>query len=132
VIPAAARDLSDRIRVVVADDNPLFTQALSGILEVDERLEVIGVATDGREAVDLAISLTPDVVLMDISMPLMDGFEATKRIRQARPNACVLMLTGSDASEDVNQARAAGAAGYVTKDRLEEELLDAILELVAR
>ena len=130
--PAAAKTFPNRVRVLIADDHRLFAEAVSGILAVDERIEVIGIATDGKQAVEMAISLTPDVTLMDISMPLMDGFEATRLIRAARPNACVLMLTGSDASEDVNQARSAGAAGYVTKDRLEEELVGAILNLASR
>jgi DNA-binding NarL/FixJ family response regulator len=132
MIPSTATQLSERIRVLIADDQPLFTEALSGILAVDDRIEVIGTAKNGREAVDMAVSLTPDVTLMDISMPRMDGFEATRRIRRARPNACVLMLTGSDSREDINQARASGAAGYVTKDRLDEQLLGAILDLAPR
>jgi two-component system, NarL family, nitrate/nitrite response regulator NarL len=130
--PAAAKNFPDDVRVLIADDHRLFAEAVSGILAGDDRIEVVGIAGDGRQAVELAVSLTPDVTLMDISMPMMDGFEATRRIRAVRPNACVLMLTGSDASEDVSRALAAGAAGYVTKDRLEEELVGAILDLASR
>jgi two-component system, NarL family, nitrate/nitrite response regulator NarL len=82
--------------------------------------------------VQLASSLDPDIVLMDISMPVMDGFEATRRLREHDPEACVLMLTGSNARVDVDKARKAGASGYVTKDRIAAELIDAILEVVTR
>ena len=69
---------------------------------------------------------------MDIAMPIMDGFEATRQIRRQRPGSCVLMLTGSNSRTDVDRAREAGAAGYVTKDRIAAELIEAILEIVAR
>ena len=77
----------------------------------------------------LARELDPDVILMDIAMPGMDGFEATKRIREHKHDACVLILTGSDSRADVDHARKAGAAGYVTKDRIAAELIDAIVEV---
>ena len=80
----------------------------------------------------LALRLQPDVTLMDIAMPIMDGFQATKQIRKQWPNACILMLTGSNSRTDVDRARESGAAGYVTKDRIAAELIDAILEVVAR
>jgi CheY-like chemotaxis protein len=69
---------------------------------------------------------------MDIAMPVMDGFQATQQIRKRQPKACVLMLTGSNSRTDVDRARAAGAAGYVTKDRIAAELVEAILEVVDR
>jgi DNA-binding NarL/FixJ family response regulator len=128
----AAVTKSPKIRVLIADDHRLFTQALEAILDTDRRLEVAGHAADGAEAVQLAISLDPDVILMDISMPNMDGFQATKHIRKQRPDACILMLTGSNSRTDVDRARAAGAAGYVTKDRIAAELIDAIIEVVSR
>jgi DNA-binding NarL/FixJ family response regulator len=98
----------------------------------DERLEVAGHARDGAEAVKLASTLDPDVVLMDIAMPVMDGFQATQQIHQQLPKARILMLTGSNARTDVDRARAAGAAGYVTKDRIAAELVEAIVEVVER
>ena len=120
------------IRVLIADDHRLFAQALEAILARDKRLEVVGDARDGREAVELAGELRPDVVLMDIAMPVMDGFQATREIRKLIPGACVLMLTGSNSRSDVDRARKAGAAGYVTKDRIAAELIDAIMEVVSR
>ena len=128
----AAVNVPDRIRVLIADDHRLFGQALEAILATDDRLEVVGHAGDGSEAVQLALAVEPDVILMDISMPIMDGFQATKQIREQEPHACILMLTGSNSRRDVNRARKAGAAGYVTKDRIAAELIDAILEVIAR
>jgi len=82
--------------------------------------------------VRLAQELKPDIVLMDISMPVMDGIEAVRAIRRSDGNACILMLTGSNSRSDVDRARKAGAAGYVTKDRIAAELIDAIVGLAAR
>jgi two-component system NarL family response regulator len=128
----AAAHVPAKVRVLIADDHRLFAEALEAILATDDRIEVVGHAHDGMEALELWRSLRPTVTLMDISMPMMDGFEATIRIRDYDPRACVLMLTGSNARSDVDRARQAGAAGYVTKDRIAAELIDAILELVGR
>jgi DNA-binding NarL/FixJ family response regulator len=120
------------IRVLIADDHRLFAEALEAILADDERISVVGHAGDGGEAVRLAADLDPDVVLMDISMPVMDGIEAAEAIRAAGKDTCILMLTGSNSRADVDRARQAGAAGYVTKDRIAAELIDAIVEIAAR
>jgi two-component system nitrate/nitrite response regulator NarL len=122
----------DHIRVLIADDHSLFAEALQAILGTDARFEVVALARNGRQAVDLAVELEPDVTLMDISMPVLDGFEATKELRKRVPGTRVLMLTGSNSRVDVDRARASGAAGYITKDRIAGELIDAILEVVAR
>ncbi len=127
----AAANVPEGIRVLIADDHRLFGQALESILATDDRLEVVGHAGDGSEAVQLALAVDPDVILMDISMPIMDGFQATKQIRKQRPHARVLMLTASNSRTDLDRARKAGAAGYVTKDRIAAELIDAIIEVVA-
>jgi CheY-like chemotaxis protein len=119
------------VKVLIADDHRLFAEALSAILSADERIEVVGLAASGDDAVVQAGRFEPDVVLMDISMPGLDGLEATREILDRRPDARVLMVTGSDAQEDVDAARGAGAAGYVTKDRIAAELVHAILEAVA-
>jgi DNA-binding NarL/FixJ family response regulator len=127
----AAVNVPEGIRVLIADDHRLFGQALESILATDDRLEVVGHAGDGSEAVELALAVDPDVILMDIAMPIMDGFQATKQIRKQRPQARVLMLTASNSRTDLDRARKAGAAGYVTKDRIAAELIDAIIEVVA-
>jgi DNA-binding NarL/FixJ family response regulator len=131
-VEAAAGKVNDRIRVLIADDHRLFAEALEAILAGESSIEVVGRARNGAEALDLALALDPDVVLMDISMPVMDGVEATRRIREARPSACVLMLTGSNAAADIDRSRDAGAAGYLTKDRIASELVEAILEAAGR
>jgi two-component system NarL family response regulator len=125
----AAASLSAPIRVLIADDHRLFAEALEAILSGDKRIKVVAQAGDGSEAVRLAGELRPDVVLMDISMPVMDGIDAARAIRADRPDACILMLTGSNSRADVDRARQAGAAGYVTKDRIAAELIDAIVEI---
>ena len=127
-----AAAVSNKIRVLIADDHRLFAETLEALLTTDERISVVGAARDGKEAVRLWRKLRPDVILMDISMPIMDGFEATRRIRQESEDARVLMLTGSNARTDVDRARKAGAAGYVTKDRIAAELIGAIVEVVDR
>ena len=116
------------VRVLIADDHLLFAEALEAILSLDGRIQVIGRAADGPEAVDLAGSLHPDVVLMDLSMPGVDGFEATERILADDGHTNVLVLSGSADPADVAKARTAGAVGYITNDRIAEKLLDAILE----
>jgi DNA-binding NarL/FixJ family response regulator len=117
---------SPPLTVLIADDNGLFASALHGILETDASIEVVGHAADGEEAIRLATELTPDVVLMDLSMPRVDGLEATRRVRAAIPEMAVVVLTGSLDTADAERAVEAGAAGYVTKDRILEELVAAI------
>ena len=118
--------------MLIADDHLLFAEALAAILATDKRFEVVGQAHNGEEAVQLAAAEKPDVVVMDISMPKLDGVEAAKRITTKRRSARVLMLTGSSSSADVARAREAGVAGYVTKDRIASELVDSILEAAGR
>jgi DNA-binding NarL/FixJ family response regulator len=120
------------IRVLIADDHRLFAEALEAILAVDDRIVVVGLANDGLEAVRLAKELEPEVVLMDISMPMLDGIEAARQIRSGGRGASILMLTGSNSRSDVDRARKAGAAGYVTKDKIASELIDAIVEISVR
>jgi two-component system, NarL family, nitrate/nitrite response regulator NarL len=120
------------LRVLIADDHRLFAEALEAILATDERIEVVGRASDGEQAVKLAQKLDPDIVLMDVSMPVLDGFEATREIRAASDGVHVLMLTGSNSRADVDRSREAGASGYVTKDRIASELVGAIVELTHR
>jgi two-component system, NarL family, nitrate/nitrite response regulator NarL len=123
---------SKPLRVLIADDHRLFAEALQAILASDERIEVVGQASDGGEAVALARTLDPDVVLMDVSMPVLDGFEATREIRAASDSTHVLMLTGSNSRADVDRSREVGASGYVTKDRIASELVAAIVEVARR
>jgi len=123
---------ADRVRVLIADDQRLFAEALEAILATDGRIQVVGRAGNGEAAVDLARDERPDVVLMDIAMPVMDGIRATEVIREDVPEARVIVLTGSDAPQDVSRARAAGAAGFVTKDQIAGDLVRAILDAAAK
>jgi len=118
------------IRVLIADDHSLFAEALEAILGSDERFEILALVANGRQAVDMVESLEPDVVLMDISMPVLDGFAATEELQKKSPRTPVLMLTGSNSRGDVDRARVSGAVGYVTKDRIAGDLIDAILDVV--
>ena len=118
---------NNRCRVLIADDHDLFAESLTAFLSTEDRISVVGRAANGEEAARLCGELRPDVVLMDISMPVLNGFEAARRICDGFPGTRVLFLTGSASPADVAQARAAGGAGYVTKDKLATELLDAIL-----
>ena len=120
------------IRVLIVDDHLLFQEALQAIIETDGEMAVAGLAGNGRQAVELALSLRPDIVLRDISRPVLDGIAALEEIRAADGHACVIVLTGSDSPQDVDRARRAGAAGYVTKDRIAEELIGAIRAVVSR
>src|SRR3984893_7110044 len=103
-------------RVLIADDQTLFRSGLARLLDSDERVAVVGEAVDGLDAVKLAVALKPDVVLMDIKMPNLDGIEATRRIVTESPKTKVLMLTTFEADNHVIQALKAGASGYVLKD----------------
>jgi two-component system, NarL family, nitrate/nitrite response regulator NarL len=116
------------VDVLIADDHPLFGESVEALLSSEKKIRVVGRAENGEEAARLASHLRPDLVLMDISMPVLDGFEATRQIREALPHVCVLFLTGSNSPTDVEQAEAAGGSGYITKDRIASELVDAIYE----
>lgn len=117
---------STPLKLLIVDDNDLFVSALEGFLETEASLEVIGRAANGAVAVELAADLQPDVVLMDLSMPSVDGFEATAMVREQAPESAIVVLTGSDDPADQERARAAGAAGYITKDRILGELVATI------
>jgi DNA-binding NarL/FixJ family response regulator len=106
-----------QFRVLIADDHRLFAEALMTVLSADERIEVVGIAANGEEAVRLTESLGPDLVLMDLKMPVVDGLTATRRIREKNLHSGVLLLTGEDAGPASARAREAGAQAFVRKDQ---------------
>ena len=115
-----------KIRVLVADDHAIVRMGLIALLAIDGDIEVVGEAEDGKEAVKLAESTKPDVVIMDIMMPVMDGIDATAEIVKRVPGAKVLVLTPSNSSDDYSRALAAGARGIVVKRAANMELLSSI------
>ena len=112
--------------LVVVDDHPVVRQGLVALLGAEPDIDVLGQAADGSEAVDLVLTLRPSVVIMDLRMPVMDGVAATAAIREAWPEAAVLVLTTYDTDEAIVRAVEAGASGYLLKDAPPEDLLDAI------
>ena len=115
-----------RIRILVADDHALLRRGLVHLLKYQKDFSIVGEACNGEEAVTLAARLEPDVVVMDLSMPVMDGVEATRRIRENRPGTRILILTTFGTSVDVARAVRAGASGALVKDSDDDELLAAI------
>jgi DNA-binding NarL/FixJ family response regulator len=117
------------VRVLLADDHRLMREGTAALLGADERIEVVGLASDGREALALAERRRPDVVLLDLNMPEVDGLEACARLRGMRspPAPEVLMLTVSEEEPDLYAALRVGAAGYLTKDVPPAELIEAVL-----
>jgi len=121
-----------KVRVLVVDDDPAFVEALRTMFEVDERLYVVGEAHDGEQAVALAAELSPDVVAMDIVMPLLDGIDAARIIRARRPECRVVLVSGSIFQDRIGKgvelARDAGASAYVLKSRAVLELADTVVQ----
>ncbi len=114
------------IRVLIADDQALVRGGFRLILEAQGDVQVVGEAEDGREALELALALVPDVVLMDVRMPELDGIEATRRLLARDPRSRVLILTTFDADRYVYDAMKAGASGFLLKDVRPEQLADAV------
>jgi DNA-binding NarL/FixJ family response regulator len=116
------------VRVLVVDDHALFAEALMLTLGIERRIEVIGSASSGLEAVSLAAALRPDVVLMDLHMPSMDGIEATRRVRKVSPASRVVIVTAARVRDIAAHALAAGAERCLTKDTPALKLIDTILD----
>ncbi len=113
-------------QVLIADDHELIRDGFRRLLDYEEDLEVVGEARDGREAVELCRRLNPDLVLMDVRMPKMDGLEATRTIKAEQPSVCVLVITTYDNPDYLLEAIKAGAAGYVLKDAPNRQLTNAM------
>lgn len=119
------------IRVLIADDHPVVRAGLEGMLSRQPDLEVVGEAANGREAVELVERLAPDVVLMDLRMPEMEGVAAIEEVSARHPGTRVLVLTTYDSDADILRAVEAGAAGYLLKDAPREELYEAVRAIAA-
>lgn len=116
----------EKIRVLVADDHAIVRMGLVALLATEQDIEIVGEAEDGREAVKKAVTAKPDVVIMDIMMPILDGIAATAEIIKRAPGVKVLVLTTSSSSDDYSRALAAGAHGIVVKRAANMELLSAL------
>jgi two-component system response regulator NreC len=114
------------IHILLVDDHTLFREGIRALLESESRLKVVAEASDGRAAVAAARELKPDIILMDIAMPLLNGLEATAQIVQNMPEAKVIILSMYDYESYIRQALAAGASGFILKDAAAKELIDAI------
>lgn len=118
-------------RVLICDDQTVVREGLAAILGTDPEIEVVGLAGNGEEAVALVAELEPDLVLMDLKMPVMNGVQATRQLRQLYPDLCVLVLTTYAADEWIFDAVRAGASGYLLKDTRRNDLIAAIKGTVA-
>lgn len=116
----------DRIRILVVDDHPVIRQGLAALLVPRNGMEVVGEGVNGRDAVELAQALTPDVIIMDMVLPVLDGAEAVAQIRAQNPAARVLMLTSFGDEQNLARALAAGAMGFLLKEADPDDLLHAI------
>ena len=121
----------DELTVLIADDHPLVREALHRALDVEEDMKVVAEASDGEEAVKLASELKPDVVVMDIVMPKVNGIEATRKIKEIAPDTAILILTAYDDEEYVLGLLDAGAAGYLLKSARGRDLVGAIRAIMA-
>lgn len=127
---AASRSMS-RITVMIADDHELFRQGTRNLIEKETDIVVVGEAKNGKEAVEIAEKLQPDIILMDISMPVINGIEATRQIKTSRPSTAVIVLTAYDNDKYIVALLEAGAAGYLLKNVSGGELINAIRSVFA-
>ena len=121
-----APDDTTLIRVLICDDHPVVRKGLSALLSTAPDIEVIGTAADGEEAIKMTLESSPDIVLMGVSMPGMDGMEATRRLLAIRPDVRVVMLTSFSGHERIREALRAGAVSYVLKDSRPEDVIKSI------
>jgi DNA-binding NarL/FixJ family response regulator len=119
------------IRVLIADDHRIVCEGLTALLSQQQDMEVVATVTDGREALAAARTLAPDVVIMDVSMPGMNGIEAAERLRAERPGTRIIMLSMHDTVEHVYRALAAGAEGYIMKESAGREVVAAVRSVMA-
>ena len=128
---AASFNCTNLVKVMIADDHPLVRQALKTLFENHSDFKLIAEASDGEEAVDLALKYLPDVVIMDITMPKLNGLDATRRIKAQCPNIKILVLTVHSDSEHIIGILEAGAAGYLVKNVFGEEVINSLRAVMA-
>jgi DNA-binding NarL/FixJ family response regulator len=119
------------VRVLIVDDQPIFASTLTHLLQDDRRLEVVGIAKDGPQAVDAALFEHADVVLMDLSLPTWGGVETMRRLLAIQPTTRVIVLTGLSSEEAKREALEAGAAAFLTKGNVQREVADMVVAVAA-
>ncbi|TDO95273.1 LuxR family two component transcriptional regulator [Halanaerobium saccharolyticum] len=117
------------MKVLIADDHPLFIEGLTNLLKAEDFIEIVAVAHNGKEVVELALAQKPDVILMDISMPILNGIEATKEIKNRLPECKILILTSFEEEDSLFTAIKAGASGYLLKSLNGDELLNSLSDI---
>lgn len=118
--------MSEQVKLLIVDDHPLFRQGLCDVLETDPQLKVVGEAADGEVAIEKAFEVNPDVILMDINLPTINGLQVTRKIKAQLPEMKIIMITGYDDAEQVFHALRAGASAYCPKDITPEALIKII------
>ncbi len=129
--PSSHKIVQKEISILLADDHPLFRKAVRSVLEKQPEFKVVAEAANGIEAVQLSIQLVPDLVIMDISMPELNGLEAMREIKKECPQICVLVLTVHSDIEHIMSILEAGAAGYLTKSADDDEVIAAVYSVIA-
>jgi DNA-binding NarL/FixJ family response regulator len=124
-------DMNGKIRLLIVDDYPVVLSGLVSMFQTHEDIDLVGVADNGKKAVDLALTLKPHVVLMNVSMPEMDGIEASQLIKKGAPEVHILIFSGLSGYDQVTSAINAGATGYILKDASEIDLLQAIRQVAS-
>ncbi len=119
------------IKILIADDHPMIRSAITTVIRYESQLTIVGIATNGQEAVRLYEEHLPDVTLMDLNMPIMGGLEAIKAIRSRHPDAKIIILTNFDSDEDIQQGMSTGAMGYLLKDASQDVLVETIRTVFA-
>ncbi len=118
--------MTEQIELLIVDDHPVFRQGLRDVLETDPRMKVVGEAADGEVAIEMAYEINPEVILMDINLPTINGLQVTRKIKAQLPDVKVIMITGYDDAEQVFHAIRAGASAYCPKDITPEALINII------